>query len=625
MSLSSPLADPGFFGKDDFVPFIGQVEDVNDPKLSGRVKVRCIGWHPKEVKDLPTDDLPWARVGMPTTHAQIGRVGGKHGLLPGSWVVGFFLDGHDAQNPFVLSSFNATSNSTEKSNTKVPKGNNGKLNVDDGAYGKTLGPQAITNNAHKVKGESESNLPTSKADISGDNPTHNALKPCEGGEKANQSLSDYINTETENGPDTKTSLSSIVSVGDSRCGASAHAIERIQAILKEFMPNDNARFVFNDVVYSSVTGQKVNMNSITKLVSKLICDVIKDSIEVLRGFINDTIQRPLKSTMILGATTREPAPVKLVDVTSKILIDTTNKLITEIINALCDFIYDLLQMISTGGKEESGNNSGGAISSDPLNTIGNVGAQCVSELIMENVLSLISAGVAGGIGYTYTTGVEIASLLEDLQNTSDIEEMGNIIGSIEDILGGLGLNSDFVGQSSSMFAFITNFKFTTDVTLFATFGPFVLDFFNALSGNDDDEGVGIDGCNKIGTFLTAVGATSTLLDPSTIGDLLDPALGGLTADFGGLPPGSNTGTFSSILCDEARGTKIPGRDFPSTSCKADVITVSVPSSEPNAAQNFINGIANGVVIKNPGCEFYFGRGDKILYDISALFPPDDVL
>ena len=60
---------PNFFGKDGFTAFVGQVEDVDDPTLSGRVKVRCVGWHPKEKKGgsggdaLPTDDLPWARVG----------------------------------------------------------------------------------------------------------------------------------------------------------------------------------------------------------------------------------------------------------------------------------------------------------------------------------------------------------------------------------------------------------------------------------------------------------------------------------------------------------------------------------------------------------------------------------
>ena len=98
--MTEPLAAarPDFFGKDSFCPFIGQVEDVNDPNQSGRVKVRCVGWHPfnrgkaasegnsdAPAKDeaLPTEDLPWARVGMPATHAQQARVGGKHGLQVG--------------------------------------------------------------------------------------------------------------------------------------------------------------------------------------------------------------------------------------------------------------------------------------------------------------------------------------------------------------------------------------------------------------------------------------------------------------------------------------------------------------------------------------------------------------
>ena len=63
-----------------------------------------MGWHPKK-KDgedgLKTEDLPWARVGMPTTYAA-SRVGGKHGILPGSWVFDF-LDGEEANDPFILS------------------------------------------------------------------------------------------------------------------------------------------------------------------------------------------------------------------------------------------------------------------------------------------------------------------------------------------------------------------------------------------------------------------------------------------------------------------------------------------------------------------------------------------
>ena len=50
--MSETLGRPDFFGKDGFTPFIGQVEDVNDPLMSGRVKVRCVGWHPKDRKGV---------------------------------------------------------------------------------------------------------------------------------------------------------------------------------------------------------------------------------------------------------------------------------------------------------------------------------------------------------------------------------------------------------------------------------------------------------------------------------------------------------------------------------------------------------------------------------------------
>ena len=70
MSVETISSEPYFFGKDTFVPFIGQVENVDDPKRSNRVKVRCIGWHPIDKNELSTEDLPWAKVCMPTTHAQ---------------------------------------------------------------------------------------------------------------------------------------------------------------------------------------------------------------------------------------------------------------------------------------------------------------------------------------------------------------------------------------------------------------------------------------------------------------------------------------------------------------------------------------------------------------------------
>ena len=106
MDVTSVSTDPNFFGKDNVVLFIGQVEDVNDPKRSGRVKVRCLGWHPPDKEELSTEDLPWTRTCLPVTHAQQNRVGGKHGLMPGSWVIGVFADGKDANDGYAFCSFN---------------------------------------------------------------------------------------------------------------------------------------------------------------------------------------------------------------------------------------------------------------------------------------------------------------------------------------------------------------------------------------------------------------------------------------------------------------------------------------------------------------------------------------
>jgi hypothetical protein len=104
IDLGAVGPQPGFMGRDKVVPFIGQVEDVNDKKHSNRVKLRIPGFHPYkknggEDESVSTEDLPWARVLLPTTMSQQGRVGGTHGMQPGAWVFGFFLDGEDGQDP----------------------------------------------------------------------------------------------------------------------------------------------------------------------------------------------------------------------------------------------------------------------------------------------------------------------------------------------------------------------------------------------------------------------------------------------------------------------------------------------------------------------------------------------
>lgn len=90
--------------------FTGIVEDVNDPSQQGRVRVRCMNYHNANIGELPTEKLPWATCIMPVTSAGVSGIGASPtGLVPGSWVLGFFRDEDDLQDPIIIGSI-----STEK-------------------------------------------------------------------------------------------------------------------------------------------------------------------------------------------------------------------------------------------------------------------------------------------------------------------------------------------------------------------------------------------------------------------------------------------------------------------------------------------------------------------------------
>ena len=94
-----------FMGLDGFVWFIGVVEDRQDPSKLGRVKVRCLGFHTEDKNDIPTEDLPWAHVMHPVTDPSMQGMGTTPSfLVEGSWVVGFFRDATEKQQPIIMGS-----------------------------------------------------------------------------------------------------------------------------------------------------------------------------------------------------------------------------------------------------------------------------------------------------------------------------------------------------------------------------------------------------------------------------------------------------------------------------------------------------------------------------------------
>ena len=97
------MSENYFMGLDGFVWFTGVVEDRNDPAQLGRVKVRCLGFHTESKTDIPTEDLPWAHIMHPVTDPSMQGMGTTPSfLVEGTWVVGFFRDAVERQQPIIM-------------------------------------------------------------------------------------------------------------------------------------------------------------------------------------------------------------------------------------------------------------------------------------------------------------------------------------------------------------------------------------------------------------------------------------------------------------------------------------------------------------------------------------------
>lgn len=78
-------------GIQNFLFFIGVVENNIDPRLEGRVQCRSFGVHGTNTQ-VPTNDLPWAIV--MNSGFQVPPLN--------AWVFGTFIDGRDCQQPLIL-------------------------------------------------------------------------------------------------------------------------------------------------------------------------------------------------------------------------------------------------------------------------------------------------------------------------------------------------------------------------------------------------------------------------------------------------------------------------------------------------------------------------------------------
>ena len=127
--IENNLLQSNFLGRDGFRWWIGQIPPSKSwllqfkkrPEAWGnRVRVRIMGYHPQNTSELKDEDLPWATVILPTNNGT-GKAGFKKPIRvkAGDIVIGFFLDGDNAQQPVIFGSI-ANSRYVVNSKTESP-------------------------------------------------------------------------------------------------------------------------------------------------------------------------------------------------------------------------------------------------------------------------------------------------------------------------------------------------------------------------------------------------------------------------------------------------------------------------------------------------------------------------
>ena len=114
--LEEAFLKTNFVGRDGFRWWIGQVapiaawkDQADGAGWGNRCKVRIMGYHPYSELELPNEQLPWAQVllGVSDGSGAANRARSPK-ISQGDTVLGFFLDGDDAQLPCVIGIFGRT-------------------------------------------------------------------------------------------------------------------------------------------------------------------------------------------------------------------------------------------------------------------------------------------------------------------------------------------------------------------------------------------------------------------------------------------------------------------------------------------------------------------------------------
>ena len=420
----SSLLKTNFIGRDGFVWWIGQIakekawaQQVQGDGWGVRYKVRIMGYHPETEAELKDEDLPWAQVMMPPGVGTGGAmIFSSVKFAQGDVVIGFFLDGDNAQVPVIMGSFGKTKYYAAK-----PGAESKPFSVTSG-YSESFkkAPDSVIKN-------SETNEPGSAPGPQNVSPKDAAKDPQKNGNKASTtSTAGYIiSLACGNGADDKAN-----SGGKKKKSKATKAIENIKNKVQNFtkwLGNKKALFDENLEWLRDEIDKEIDdaAESITKDATKLVGSMVRSAMISMASITNKGIKMLYADVYAKTlAATGNPAVAHLAGVAAQNAMVPAIKaiqcfiecLVNQVIGKITSLVADILK----------------SVANNVLNFVDCVADQTVGAMV-NGIITLLTEGVL-----PLLNGIEkILKFFEDFSFENLLRN------GIDALLGLVGLRSCF--------------------------------------------------------------------------------------------------------------------------------------------------------------------------------------
>ena len=284
-----------FAGRDGFHWWIGQVTDPKkgewenslekkeaeneEPVYSHRCRVRIVGYHGCG-DELPDNKLPMAHVLLPSN---VSTTGGRHESMQyqgGEVVVGFFLDGEDAQQPVIFGTLFKQSYTEDTLK-------NSEFNAKKQTCFQPYTPPDVRSTAgdHEIQKNKKKN-----GNGNGENSEWNGQVRVDSKKTISEENANF-NTEFQ--------MENSTQCGDNEVSKIENALKEFSKKMKEFKKL-NSSDVFVNPLYGGVvdiqselklTSNRIQ-NSMTKLIRRGRSKVIEDTLDKLSKTLKDKTPKP---------------------------------------------------------------------------------------------------------------------------------------------------------------------------------------------------------------------------------------------------------------------------------------------------------------------------------------------